>query len=330
MAAHRGQWIMGRPQEQLDRDGSPIREFAFWLRDLRNGSGLTYEELGKKAHYATSTVQAATAGQRLPTRQVVMAFVQACGGDTEAWGTYWTKIRRLLDQDVPDAVSKSILPPWAENLERRGSAAFDCDHDDERQLSGHYQPSAGTPGGWYSESCIALLRLDTRPIESLEQRVVVAAVNGVNELATSISVPRHPGDSGQAHSLEVELLYGGSLEKREQPFESYFRNFIALPAPLRIGDHHEYAMRLRIPPQQQMLPHYVQIPLRRTDYFEARVRFDPAHMPREVWTLAGAPPAALYEQDRAHQRLVPDRFGEVYVSFHDLKLGLSYGVCWLV
>jgi Helix-turn-helix domain len=321
---------MGRPQEPLDRDGSPIREFAFWLRDLRNRSGLTYEELGKKAHYATSTVQAATAGQRLPTRQVVMAFVQACAGDARAWGEYWTKIRRLLDQDVPDTVSRSVMPPWAVDLERAEPAAIDGGHGDERQLPGHHQPSEGVLDGWYSKSCIALLRLDAQPIESLEHRVIVAVLNGVSELATSISVPRHPDDSGRAHNLEVELLYGGSLAKREQPFESYFRNFIALPKPLHAGEHHEYAMRVRIPPQQQMLPHYVQIPLRRTDYFEARVRFSLAHMPREVWTLAGAPPAALYEQDPAHQRLVPDRFGEVHVSFNNLKLGLSYGVCWLV
>lgn len=321
---------MGRPQEPLDRDGSPIREFAFWLRDLRNRSGLTYEELGKKAHYATSTVQAATAGQRLPTRQVVMAFVQACGGDGRAWGAYWTKIRRLLDQDVPDAVSKSILPPWMENLDHGEPATLDSGLSDEPSLSEHNQPSASTPDGWYCKSCIALLRLDTQPIESLERRVIVAVANGVSDLATSISVPRHPDDSGQAHNLEVDLLYGGSLEKRDQPFESYFRNFIALPTPLRIGEHHEYAMRLRIPPQQQMQPHYVQIPLRRTDYFEARVRFSPARMPREIWVLSGAPPAALYGQDPAHQRLVPDRFGEVYVRFNDLKLGLSYGVCWLV
>jgi len=36
------QWIMGRPQKPLERDGSPVREFAFWLRDLRKRSGLTY------------------------------------------------------------------------------------------------------------------------------------------------------------------------------------------------------------------------------------------------------------------------------------------------
>jgi len=72
---------MGRPQETLDRDGSPVREFAFWLRDLRHRSGLTYEQLGKSAHYATSTMQAATTGRRFPTLRVTMAFVAACGGE---------------------------------------------------------------------------------------------------------------------------------------------------------------------------------------------------------------------------------------------------------
>jgi hypothetical protein len=85
---------MGRPEEPLDRDGSPVREFAFWLRDLRRRAGLTYDQLGKNAHYATSTVQAATAGSRLPTLRVTMAFVEACGGDQGEWREYWTLVRR--------------------------------------------------------------------------------------------------------------------------------------------------------------------------------------------------------------------------------------------
>ena len=70
---------MGRPQEPFERNGSPAREFAFWLRDLRHRSGLTYEQLARSAHYATSTMQAATTGRRLPTLKVTMAFVAACG-----------------------------------------------------------------------------------------------------------------------------------------------------------------------------------------------------------------------------------------------------------
>ena len=54
-------------RSRSERDGSPSREFAFWLRDLRHRSGLTYEQLARSAHYATSTMQAATTGERLPT-----------------------------------------------------------------------------------------------------------------------------------------------------------------------------------------------------------------------------------------------------------------------
>ena len=103
---------MGRPQEPLDRDGSPVREFAFWLRDLRHRSGLTYEQLGKSAHYATSTVQAATAGRRFPTLRVTLAFVEACGGDERAWRAYWAQARRLLDEGAPDGVRQFVSPPW--------------------------------------------------------------------------------------------------------------------------------------------------------------------------------------------------------------------------
>ena len=182
--------------------------------------------------------------------------------------------------------------------------------------------------GWFSESCTALLRLDTQPIESLEQRVVVAAADGLSELVTSMSVPRRPGDRRPGHDLDVELLHGGSLELREQPFECYFRNVIVLPRPLRRGERHEYAMRFRLPPGQPMASHYVQVPLRRTDFFEARVRFSPERPPRTVWKLSGVPTAVIYEGEPTRDRLLPDRFGEVHVSFRDLRMGLSYGVCW--
>ena len=91
---------MARTELPLQRDGRPEREFAFWLRDLRNRSGLTYEQLAKMAHYATSTVQAATSGERLPTLRVVMAFVKACNGDLPAWrvNELGRTVRRYADQ----------------------------------------------------------------------------------------------------------------------------------------------------------------------------------------------------------------------------------------
>lgn len=332
---------MGRPQKPLDRDGSPVREFAFWLRDLRKTSGLTYEQLGKSAHYATSTVQEAAAGKRLPTLRVTMAFVKACGGDPGEWRTYWTQVQRALDQDAPDGCLGSIVPPWVDNGSPDSVGPGGGVHPADLTSGGSSQPAAdqatadpavqsvtAEAESWFVESFSALLRLDTEPIEALEQRVIVATSDGLSELATSVSVPRHPTDGDQAHGLESELLYGGSLELHEQPYESYFKNVIVLPRPLRKGEHHRYALRLRIPAGQRMSPHYVYVPFNRSDHFELRVRFDPRHLPRAIWALHGAPTAVIYERGPTHETLMPDRFGEVHVTFRALRLGLGYGVCW--
>ena len=177
---------MGRPEETLDRDGSPVREFAFWLRDLRRCSGLTYEGLAKSAHYATSTMQAATASRRSPTLRVTVAFVKASGGDERAWRAYWAQARRLLDEGAPGAVNQHASPPWA---------------------AGDPPAPASQPAdGWYIESFTALLRLDAEPIEALERRRIVATADGVSELVASVSVQRHPGAPDQAQRLESELF----------------------------------------------------------------------------------------------------------------------------
>jgi Helix-turn-helix domain len=299
---------MGRPQETLDRDGSPVREFAFWLRDLRHRSGLTYEQLGKSAHYATSTMQAATTGRRFPTLRVTMAFVAACGGEEPAWRAYWAQTRRLLDQGMPDGVSGSAAPPWA--------------------APGPQASRGRVDDGWYIESFTALLRLDVEPVEALEQRRIVATADGVDELVTSVSVPRHPSALDQPQDLESELLYGGLIRARQQPYDGYFENVIVLPRPLRAGDRHEYGLRLRIPAGQPMNSHYVHVPRRRSDHFELRIRFGAARPPESAWVVRAAPPPVIYQRDPTAERLVPDRFGDVSVGFSDLRLGLGYGVCW--
>ena len=299
---------MGRPQEPLERDGSPSREFAFWLRDLRHRSGLTYEQLARSAHYATSTMQAATAGQRLPTLKVTMAFVAACGGDEGAWRAYWAQVRRLLDEGAPSGLSHSVAPPWAAGGARAASQ----------------QPV----GGWYVESFTALLRLDTQPIEALERRRIVATVDGVSELVTAVSVPRHAGSPDESQDLESELLYGGFLQSRHQPYDGYFENVIVLPRPLRAGERHEYGLRLRIPDGQLMNSHYVHVPRRRSDHFELRIRFGDSRPPGPAWVVRAAPPPVIYRGEPTGERLDPDRFGDISVSFTGLRVGLGYGVCW--
>jgi hypothetical protein len=315
---------MGRPEGPLDRDGSPVREFAFWLRDLRRRSGLTYDHLGKNAHYATSTIQAATAGARLPTLRVTMAVVEACGGDVGEWREYWTTVRRALDGAAPAGASPSLDPPWLARRAGSGSGA-----EAGRAAPGtEARPDAGAADGWIIESFSALLRLDADPVEATEFRRIVATVDGLAELVTSLSVPRQPTDRGQAHDLESELLYGGSLQRRAQPYDSYFQNVIVLPRPLRAGARHEYAIRHRIPRGQRMASHYVHVPYRRSDRFELRVRFGAGQRPREIWTLRDAPTAVIYTREPSAEKLLPDRFGEVQVTFTGLRPGLGYGISW--
>jgi transcriptional regulator with XRE-family HTH domain len=338
---------MGRPQEALDRDGTPVREFAFWLRDLRKRSGLTYEQLGKNAHYATSTVQAAAAGKRFPTLRVTLSFVEACGGDTSLWRVYWTRIQRTLDHAAPDDFDGSVVPPWADSAPLvtpslavassavpaagsaySASALLPSAEPAQLQLDAAQQQDTAETDDWFIESFTALLRLNIESAEALEQRVIVAAVDDLGELETALSLPRHPDDAATAHGLESELLYGGMIEARKQPYESYFENVIALPHPLARGERHEYGIIQRIPSGQRMASHYVHVPMRRSDFFKLRVRFSLEHPPRAVWALYGAPTAVIYERGPAAETIVPDRFGEVCVSFRNLRTGFGYGVCW--
>jgi transcriptional regulator with XRE-family HTH domain len=335
---------MGRPEEALQRDGSLIREFAFWLRDLRNCSGLTYHQLARLARYSPSTLQSAAAGHALPTLKVTLAFAAACGADLAAWQDYWTQVKRALDADSPRKLTVAIQPPWAQGTDLSMVAAPDAGGETRigvsnssgvvtlggaAQVGSASRAEAANPtSAWYVESFYALLRMDTPQPEAVEHRVIVALEDGLQELATSVSVPRAIDDDSGRHQLDAELLFGGSLELREQPFESYFRHVIALASPLNAGQRHEYQLRLRVPPGQLMAPHYAYVPFCRSEYFQLRVRFPADRLPSTIRVLNGTPPAVIYESGPDGTLLVPDRFGEVSVEFRGLMIGHSYGMRW--
>jgi hypothetical protein len=327
---------MGRPEEPLERDGSPIREFAFWLRDLRRQSGLTYHTLASTAHYAPSTMQAAAAGHRLPTLKVTLSFVRACGGNVDQWRTYWRDVKRALDTDAPAAGDRpGVVPPWI--APGRPDEAGP-EPADGVELSGPPAPAAASngaasdeqaaPDGWYVESFTAMLRMYKPTPEAQEHRVIVAVRPGVQALATSISVPRHRDDEAPEHEIEAELEYGGHLELREQEGESYFRHYIRLPRTLSVGEHHEYQILLKVPPGQQMVPHYAYVPFCRSDRFELRARFDPRRLPAEIWLLSGAATAVIYDRRAGQPLLIPDQYGDVHAEFSNLRIGRAYGICW--
>ena len=201
-----------------------------------------------------------------------------------------------------------------------------------RLLATAQRPDAARPadrnGDWSVASFVAVLRMDLEPPEAIELRRIVAATDGLDELVTSISVPRHPDDRSGSHGLRAELLFGGRLERREQPYESYFQNVIALAGPLAAGGEHDYAIRLTMPPGQPMAPHYVHVPFAQTDHFTLHARFPPDRVPQRIWRLSGVPPVVIYEREPNSDLLQADRFGEVRCEFRDLARGRGYGISW--
>jgi transcriptional regulator with XRE-family HTH domain len=81
---------VGRPDRPLDPAAGALPRFAYDLRQLRRlGGRPTYRELAKRAHYSTSTLAEAASGVRLPTLEVTLAYVAACGGDLDEWRDRW-------------------------------------------------------------------------------------------------------------------------------------------------------------------------------------------------------------------------------------------------
>lgn len=84
---------MGRGERQLDPAAGPVQSFAFELRKLRReAGGLTYRVMAQRAGYSVATLSRAAAGENLPSLEVTLAYVQACGADASEWEQRWRAV----------------------------------------------------------------------------------------------------------------------------------------------------------------------------------------------------------------------------------------------
>src|ERR1043165_6187270 len=101
---------MGRRERELSPGGGLAVRLAAELRALRReAGGPSYREMASRVYFSRSALAEAAAGRSLPSLPVLLAFVQACGGDPEPWEERWHVLRRLLDEgdaEVPPA------PAW--------------------------------------------------------------------------------------------------------------------------------------------------------------------------------------------------------------------------
>ncbi|WIY05748.1 ATP-binding protein [Amycolatopsis mongoliensis] len=81
---------MGRPEKPVSVNGGVAAAFASELRRLRAGAGNpTYRDMARAALFSPSALSSAASGARLPSLQVTLGFVAACGGDRESWRRRW-------------------------------------------------------------------------------------------------------------------------------------------------------------------------------------------------------------------------------------------------
>ncbi|MFF4490020.1 hypothetical protein ACFY0F_26595 [Streptomyces sp. NPDC001544] len=111
--------MAGRPESPLDASAGPVARFAAELRKLRAEAGSpTYRVMAQRTGQGASTLSQAAAGERLPTLPVVLAYVRACGGNTQEWEERWREAA-AEEAAEPPASDEDAEPPY------RGLARFE-------------------------------------------------------------------------------------------------------------------------------------------------------------------------------------------------------------
>lgn len=116
---------MPRSERPLDEEDSELGRFAADLRKLREKAGAPpYRKLARIAHYSSTTLADAAAGRKLPSLPVTLAYVRACGGETEPWERRWHRLSAELNQTEE---STDLAAGGSEDCPYVGLSAFQAD-----------------------------------------------------------------------------------------------------------------------------------------------------------------------------------------------------------
>src|SRR5438445_786315 len=110
---------LGMPRSEgfLDPGAGPLASFAWDLRVLREKAGkVPYRVLANRAGFCASSLSVAASGAKLPSLDVTLAYVQACGGDPETWRTRWQTLAAQHASAAPSSPDAQpelhVAPPY--------------------------------------------------------------------------------------------------------------------------------------------------------------------------------------------------------------------------
>lgn len=133
----------------IGRAGGPLAEFAAGLRALHERAGSPpYEVLARKTGWPAPALSMAAGGQVMPSLQVTLAYVRACGGDSSQWEVRWRALSALVDSglDTPPHGLPVYVPPGAGAPPARDGGPGDPQAGHDRAPAGGQVDEDGGPG----------------------------------------------------------------------------------------------------------------------------------------------------------------------------------------
>jgi hypothetical protein len=281
---------------------SPTIRATFGLRDGDDAATVRARMLGRLR-----------AALRALTDEEGAAVTVAFGLSPEYRGRYYKdRVEKFAEERD---VNPRTVRRWVDSgLEPLARALLDAEAEPER----------GT--GWWTDRLQLTLALDEPCVEALEIRRVVAARDGVTELDLAMTLT--DAEPGQLDRVGFRMLYGGRLRIGPKESSDRLAMTLALPRPLRRGEVHEYALRVRLPEEFPLRRHCVCLPRYHCGDFDLRVRFPIDHPPAWVGRLVGVYQRDIDDDAVAAEQVPVDGVGEVHTAFTNLPPDRATGIRW--
>ncbi|OLT19600.1 hypothetical protein BJF78_36065 [Pseudonocardia sp. CNS-139] len=139
---------MPRRPRRLSPDDGPLAAFALELRALRDSGGPsapTPEHISDKENVHRTTIYAALAGKRVPSRDVLAAMVRHWGGNQTEWTVKRSTLENALattrqlndqqDRETAAAADAAAQPTITNGVASRSTSAEDVSVSDRDNIT---------------------------------------------------------------------------------------------------------------------------------------------------------------------------------------------------